>query len=152
MYKIINHTYFHTSLSSIWTIFYSLELEHRNRWEASVVVYLMTAGFPFSAALLFFIELKSLGSSAFTFTLLGAWPVFHLFCGGFADVFHKALCITTASIDTDKCFVDVTSLKLFPPELYLQSKHASFILLTSKYTPSSKPLGDVIIQFKDMST
>jgi hypothetical protein len=40
--------------------------------------------------------------------------------GGLADVFHKALCMTMASIETDKCLVEVTSLKLLPPELYLQ--------------------------------
>lgn len=97
-------------------------------------------------------RVKKLGQLCFHFHFVGGVTGIHFFCGGFADVFHKALCITTASIDTDKCFVDVTSLKLFPPELYLQSKHASFILMTSKYTLSSKPLGDVIIQFKDMST
>lgn len=45
---------------------------------------------------------------------------FHLFVC-FED-FHTELCTTTASIDTDKCFVEATMLNFFAPELYLKKK------------------------------
>lgn len=46
----------------------------------------------------------------------------HLLCPAEGFLCHSAPKIVIASIVADRCFVDVTSVKLFAPELYLKQK------------------------------